>query len=130
VTRTPIRLSILFLPYAILVLAAFALGIALLFSSLAISFPDVIDMYQVALTAWMYLTPVIYPQEIIPSAYRVWMVSLNPMYYLVEIFRMPIYEGVLPPFHIVLIGTGIALFSLVAGWAIFTHNADQFNYRI
>jgi ABC-type polysaccharide/polyol phosphate export permease len=130
VTRTPIHLSILFLPYAILVLAAFTLGIALLFSSLAVFFPDIIEMYQVAITAWMYLTPVIYPEAIIPSSYRVWMIGLNPMYYLIQIFRLSIYEGILPPLHTLLIGTGIALFTLILGWAVFTHNADQLNYRI
>jgi ABC-type polysaccharide/polyol phosphate export permease len=130
VTRIPLHPSILFLPYSVLLLAAFALGIALLLSSLAVTFPDVIEMYQVALIAWMYLTPIIYPEEIIPSAYRNLILGLNPMYYLIQIFRMPIYDGVLPPPGILLIGSGIALFTLLLGWAVFTRNADKLNYRI
>lgn len=130
VTRTPIHPSIFFLPYSILALTAFALGIALLLSSLAVSFPDVIEMYTVVLIAWMYLTPVIYPVEIIPSAYRFLLVGLNPMYYLIQMFRLPIYGGVLPPANIILIGSGMAFLMLLLGWAVFTRNSDTLNYRI
>ena len=130
VTRTPLHPTALFLPYSILVLSAFALGIALLFSSLAISFPDVIEMYQVGLMAWMYLTPIIYPADILPDALEPWLTGLNPMYYMIEMFRMPIYDGLLPPLNILLIGSGMALVTLILGWAVFTRNADQMNYRI
>jgi ABC-2 type transport system permease protein len=130
ITRTPISPSILFLPVSILALAAFALGISLLFSSLAVSFPDVIEMYAVGLIAWMYLTPIIYPAEIIPISYRFWVIGLNPMYYLVQMFRLPIYAGELPPLRIVLIGMGMAVTTLLLGWAVFTRSADQINYRI
>jgi len=57
---------VLFLPVSILLLTAFTLGFGLMLSALAIYFPDVAEMYQILLTAWMYLTPIIYPEEIIP----------------------------------------------------------------
>jgi ABC-type polysaccharide/polyol phosphate export permease len=126
---TPLRWTILFLPYSILLLAAFALGIGLLLSSWATSFPDVVEMYQVALMAWMYLTPIIYPQDIIPVTYRLFLVDLNPMYYLIQIFRLPIYEGILPPLHVLMIGTGLALITFLLGWTVFSKNADKLNYR-
>ncbi|MBI3998904.1 MAG: ABC transporter permease, partial [Armatimonadetes bacterium] len=66
----PIGPAALFLPVSILLLAMFALGVGLLVSTLAVYFPDVAEMYQVGLLAWMYLTPIIYPEEIIPEAYR------------------------------------------------------------
>jgi ABC-type polysaccharide/polyol phosphate export permease len=129
VTRTPIRITMLFVPYAMLLLAAFALGIGLLLSTLAVNFPDVAEMYTIALTAWMYLTPIIYPLDIIPPAYRSWLLNLNPMYYLLQIFRLPIYDGVLPPLRTVAIGSIVALFTLILGWAVFSRNADALNYR-
>jgi ABC-2 type transport system permease protein len=129
ITAIPLRWSILFLPLAIFLLAAYALGIGLLFSTLAVYFPDVAEMYQVVLIAWMYLTPIIYPQEIIPETFRSWFLNLNPMYYLIEIFRMPIYEGGLPPWPILQIGAGIALTTLLFGWIVFSRKADEFTYR-
>jgi len=86
-------------------------------------------MYQVGVLAWMYLTPVLYPIEIIPEAYRFWLIHLNPMYYLVEIFRQPVYAGVLPSWPMLAAGTAIALAALIAGWTIFSLRADEFTYR-
>ncbi len=125
----PLRWSLAFLPVAMLLLAAFALGIGLLFSAWAVYFPDMAEMYQVALIAWMYLTPVLYPVAIIPEAYRFWFFHLNPMYYLLEIFRRPVYEGVLPSWPLLAAGSGIALLTLLAGWIVFSTRADEFTYR-
>lgn len=36
----------------------------LFISSVAVFFPDVAEMYQVLLTAWLYLTPIIYPESL------------------------------------------------------------------
>jgi ABC-2 type transport system permease protein len=124
----PLRLSILFLPISILLLAAFALGIGLLLSTLAISFPDVADMYQIVLLGWMYLTPVIYPEQIVPDSYR-FVFVLNPMYHLLRVFREPIYDGVLPDGRTLVLGVIIALATLITGWLLFSWRADRFAYQ-
>ena len=125
----PLSWAILFLPVPILLLSAFALGIGLLFSAWTIYFPDLTEMYQVALVAWMYLTPIIYPLEIIPTRLAFWF-HLNPMFYLVQVFRLPIYQGVLPPWHIWLPAVLISLSTLALGWFVFCSRADDFTYRI
>jgi ABC-type polysaccharide/polyol phosphate export permease len=119
----------LFLPISMLILGCFALGVGLLLSTLAIYFPDVVDMYQVVLTAWMYLTPVIYPATIIPVQYRQLLLSINPMYYFIQIFRQPIYDGLIPSWQMLATGGGIALITLVAGWLVFSWKANEFTYR-
>lgn len=130
VTRTPLRAPALFLPVALLLLALFALGVGLLLSALAVYFPDVTEMYQIALLAWMYLTPIIYPEEIVPEAYRAWMFGLNPMYYLVRLFRLPLYTGVWPSLADVGSAAAISLSVLLGGWLIFAKRADEFAYRV
>ncbi|HSR32188.1 MAG TPA: ABC transporter permease [Anaerolineae bacterium] len=125
----PLRWSLLFLPVSIVMLAAFSLGVGLLFSAWAIYFPDVSEMYTVALTGWLYLTPIIYPKEMIPEAYRFWFLHLNPMYYMVQAFRRPIYEGVLPTGALVAAAGVMSLVTLVVGWTVFSSRADQFTYR-
>ena len=57
VTGVPIRLAILFLPVPLLLLAFFALGVGLTISTLAVFYPDVAEMYGIAIVGWMYLTP-------------------------------------------------------------------------
>jgi ABC-type polysaccharide/polyol phosphate export permease len=128
VTGIPLTWNILFVPISIFLLAAFALGVGLILSTLAIYFPDVVEMYQVMILGWMYLTPVIYPEEILPEPLRFWLTNLNPMYHLIKIFRLPIYGGELPTLETLLIGTAIALFTLLAGWLIFSKKSDEFAY--
>ena len=128
VTHRPITWAILFIPIPILFLTAFALGIGLLLSSLALRFPDVSEMYRIVIQAWMYLTPIMYPSEIIPAAYRAWLLYLNPAYYLILMFRVPIYDGVLPSLPLSLIGGGMSLLTLVIGWIYFSNQADKFAY--
>ncbi|UCC75882.1 MAG: ABC transporter permease [Anaerolineales bacterium] len=130
VTGLPIRPAALFLPVSILLLAACALGVGLLLSTAAVYFPDVIDMYQMALTAWMYLTPVIYPEEIIPESIRFWLLNLNPAYHLIKLFRQPLYYGMLPTPMRLACATVVGLGALAIGWLVFTGKADDFAYRI
>jgi ABC-2 type transport system permease protein len=129
VVGLPLRWTILFLPVSVLLLVSFALGVGLVLSAWAIYFPDVSEMYQVVLTAWFYLTPIIYPLPTIPERYRFWFYHLNPMYYFIQIFRKPIYEGILPDWPLLAAGTLIALFTLAVGWIIFCSRADEFAYR-
>jgi ABC-2 type transport system permease protein len=129
ILRRPLTWAALFLPVAILSLTAFALGVGLLLSSLAVRFPDVAEMYQIILQAWMYLTPILYPSDILPAAYRKWLLYFNPMYYQVLMFRVPLYDGVLPSLPLVIVGVGIALGTLVIGWIYFSYQADKFAYH-
>lgn len=128
IIHRPITWAVLFIPIPIVLLTAFALGVGLLLSSIAVRFPDISEMYQILIQAWMYLTPIMYPSDILPDAYRTWLLYLNPMYYLILMFRVPIYDGVLPSLPLSLIGTGIALVTLVVGWIYFSYQADRFAY--
>jgi len=121
--------SLIILPAA-LFLALFALGVGLLLSTWAVYFPDVAEMYQILVTAWMYLTPIIYPENIVPEATQAWIFDLNPMYYLVTMFRKPLYEGVLPSWDIITIAGGMSVIIAALGWITFTRKADEFAYRV
>ncbi len=130
VTGMTFHLSLLFVPISVLILAAFSLGVGLLISTLAVYFPDIAEMYQIVLTAWMFLTPIMYPEEILPQAYRAYITTLNPMYHLVKLFRIPIYYGRLPDLMEFLIPLIISLTVLIIGWMVFTRKSDEFAYRI
>lgn len=126
----PLRWSALFIPISILLLAAFTLGMGLIISTLAVFFPDVSEMYQIILLAWMYLTPIIYPEEIIPQAYSYWLFNLNPMYHLVKVFRMPLYGGLLPDWKTLSVSVIVSLTTLIVGWVIYSRKADEFAYYV
>ena len=98
-------------------------------SSLAVLFNDVLDMYQLLLQAWFYLTPIIYPKDVIASRFP-WVLTLNPMYYMVEIVRLPIVEGQVPDATTLLAAVGLAIAALFLGAWSFTRRADEFAYRL
>lgn len=130
VTGTPLAPTTLLLPLAIALLTLFTLGIGLLLSTLAVYFPDVAEMYQIALLGWMYLTPIFYPEQIIPASYRWWLLNVNPMFHLVQFFRLSLYDGHWPsPGHLAVVAA-VAVAALALGWIVFTKKADEFAYRI
>lgn len=129
ILRRPITWAILFLPIAMLSLTAFALGVGLLLSSLAVRFPDIAEMYQIILQAWLYLTPIMYPSDILPDSYRKLLLYFNPMYYQVLMFRVPIYDGVLPSTPLCIIGISVAFLTLIIGWIYFSKQSDKFAYQ-
>jgi ABC-type polysaccharide/polyol phosphate export permease len=129
VTGVPVRITAAFLPVSILLLASFTLGLGLMISTVAVYFPDVAEMYQIILIAWMYLTPIIYPETAIPAKYQLFL-HLNPLYYLVKLWRVPLYDGRWPIWSEVWPAMLIAFGMLVAGWLIFTSKSDEFAYRV
>jgi len=130
VLRVPPTLPLLFVPVAMALLAVFALGLGLLLSSVVVFFPDTLDIYSIVLTAWLYLSAVFYPYEIIPIQYRWWFFNVNPMYHLILLFRDPLYYGNWP--SLAHIGTAalVAVGTLVVGWFSFARRSDELAYRI
>lgn len=125
----PLTLALLWLPLAILLMVMFTLGLSLLISTLAVYFVDVVDLYSILLTVWFYLTPVIYPLEIVPDQYAS-LVALNPMTYMLDLFRSIIYTGEPPSAQVWGIAAGLAIVTLGFGWLLFTRRANDFAYRI
>ncbi|HEV7668603.1 MAG TPA: ABC transporter permease [Thermoanaerobaculia bacterium] len=121
--------AILFLPIAILLAALFTLGAGLLLSPLAVFFSDVVELVGVLLTLLMYLTPVIYPYEILPDRVR-WIVRFNPLRSILEIFRDPIYLQKVPPITHIAVSTGIAIIALAIGAWAFKKSSDRIPFYV
>jgi len=125
----PFRASLLFLPLPILIATTFAFGVSLLLAGICIEFNDVVQIYQAALLAWMYVTPVVYPIDVVPERFR-WLILANPMTYLVEIFRTPIYGGVLPGGAAIARAAAASGLALVVGWWVFARRSDRIAYLV
>jgi ABC-2 type transport system permease protein len=129
VTGHPLKPALLFLPVAILIAALFTLGAGLLLSPLAVFFSDVVELIGVLLTLLFYLTPVIYPKDIVPERLR-WVVRYNPIRSILEVFRDPIYQGEIPPLSHLTVSVVIALFVLALGAWVFRRSSDRIPFYI
>ena len=125
----PFLPSALLLPVFMIFLFSFSLGVALLVSTVAVFFPDVADLYPVVLTAWMYLTPIIMPLTIYREILNGLLLYINPLYYIVNMFRILVLDGFVP--HLMTwVATCVASFGvLIIGWLIFCWRADSFAYN-
>ena len=125
----PFTPALLFLPVPILLTTLFSLGISLALAPLSLMFADIVPIYQVILTAWMYVTPIIYPLTALPDEYRRILV-LNPMTHLVEAFRTPIYQGAIPSENVLITSTIAGIGTLLIGWFVFRRYSDRVAYYI
>jgi ABC-2 type transport system permease protein len=128
VLRKPVGLALLSIPVVLLGATLFAFGISLAISAATLHFADTADAYGVAVMAWMYATPVIYPSAILPASVRA-IVAANPMTLYVEAFRRPFYENASVEPATLLAGLGIGAGTLLVGWLLFTRMADEVPYR-
>ncbi|HUP24624.1 MAG TPA: ABC transporter permease [Thermoanaerobaculia bacterium] len=116
--------AVLFLPVSILLAALFALGAGLLLSPLAVFFVDVVEMVGVTMTLLLYLTPVFYPMAILPERY-LFLVRLNPIRSVLEVFRDPIYYGKVPPLSHLAVTVAVVAIALVVGIVFFRRSSSR-----
>ena len=117
--------ALLFVPVALALVLLFSYGVALILSASSVFFHDTVHLYQALLTAWMYLTPIFYPVEIVPPAWAP-IFYLNPLYHLVTIFREPIYSGQWPDPTNVAAAAAYAFGTAALGWWYFERSRDRF----
>jgi ABC-type polysaccharide/polyol phosphate export permease len=124
----PLHATLLLSPLVMIFLAMFSLGIGLLISTIGIYFADVVEMYQIVLSAWFYITPIIYPLDVLPQNIQVWL-RFNPTVHLINLFRDLVFVGTIPPIQNWLLCLLISSTTLLLGWLVFTGKADEFAYR-
>lgn len=120
--------ALLTLPLAVLALFLFIYGLSLVLTTLNVFYRDVRWFYDSVLLILFYMTPIIYPAKVVPEQFR-FILDWNPLTWLLELFRAPIYEGRVPEAHEMAAGFGAAIGAFVLGWIVFHKYEDQFiNY--
>ncbi len=91
--------TFLFLPYLLLLLALFAIGIGLLLAMLNVRYRDVAYLVTIVLNLLFYATPIIYPISLVPETVQgPWgevparaLYDLSPLTQFVQAFRDAVY---------------------------------------
>lgn len=122
-----VNINHLALPFVFLTLMMFILGISFMVSALAVFFRDLVHLYSVFITMWMYLTPILYPLEIVPENFRQYIVY-NPLYHFITFVRTIIVKGSLPDPTAFLVCFAYGIGSLLIGLTIFKYLQDDFIY--
>jgi lipopolysaccharide transport system permease protein len=109
--QAPVTSAILYLPLLVGVLAAFALAVSLVLSTLQVRWRDVGVAMPVLVQVWMFVSPVIYPLSVVPDAWRP-LYLLNPVAGIIHSFRDVLLRGQAPdpvPLGFALVVTALVL---------------------
>jgi ABC-2 type transport system permease protein len=125
VERVPLGPTALLLPFGLIMLLAFSIGLSLLLSAPSVFFRDVMHLWGVVTIAWTYATPLFYPFSILPA----WMQTFerfNPMYIYVTYIRDVVLYQHVPSVAMHAACVACALVSLAVGYLVFRKNEHKF----
>lgn len=129
ITGTTFYSTLLGIPLLFIYLLIFSLGIGLALSALVVYFRDIQHLYGVLLTAWMYLTPIFYPLEMLPDWLRVY-VENQPLSLFIQVFRESVLYGQWPSLEEHVLCILYSCVSLIIGFWIFKSNEKNFILHI
>lgn len=95
ITGTAFTPALLLLIFDMLCLLGFVTGMSLLLTTAMTFFQDTQFLWGVVSMMWMYLTPLFYPESIIPAQFLT-AYHMNPMYQYITFARICIIDGVSP----------------------------------
>lgn len=128
-TGESITKAYLLLPYILLCVVAFTIGLGMILAAGMTFFRDVQFLWGIINMLWMYLTPLFYPVSIVPDGFRQ-VILQNPMYGYVHAVRTIVMDGVAPQpiafFQCTLTAAGM----LLVGIFVFKKSQDQFIFYI
>ena len=104
----------------------FSYGFGLVLAACTVYFRDIQHLYSVFTSIWMYMTPIIYPEEVLLSSGLGIIMKLNPMYYYTHSFRSLVIYGEIPTFNENIMCMVFALLALVVGLLVFKKLQDRF----
>jgi lipopolysaccharide transport system permease protein len=105
--RGRLHATVLWLPLLWMLQMLFVCGLSWFVAALGVFLRDTPQGLSLVLTAWLFLTPIIYPLAVVPESYRSYL-AFNPWTPLVESHRRVILDGTAPDF------AGLTYFAVVA----------------
>ncbi|MBR6791830.1 MAG: ABC transporter permease [Ruminococcus sp.] len=119
-------LALLCLPVVMIIEYVMALGLALPFSAITVYFRDLEHILGIITMAWIYLTPVLYPIDMIADETIKKLFYINPMTSVIVAYRDILYYAKVPDFSTLMIALAFGVVILVAGFAVFSKLKKHF----
>lgn len=121
----PLTKSMLLLPLVILFMLIFSTGVSMILASLNVFFRDTQFLWSVLITMWNFLTPIFYPESIIPARFMP-VYRLNPLYQFCHFARTVVIDGVSPAPSAYLSCILACVIPLMIGVYFFRKTQDKF----
>jgi ABC-2 type transport system permease protein len=113
-----LSLTMLLLPLLVLLQLVFTFGLGSLLAAVQVYFRDVQYFLGILITAWFFLTPVVYSLELVPRSLRP-LLSINPMAWDITSFQDIWFYGRLPQWPLLLGFAAVSILSLLVGILVY-----------
>lgn len=117
--------TVLLLPMVVIPHFLFTAGFAWFISALGVFVRDCKHFMALALSAWMYATPIVYPADRLPEEWR-WLSWVNPISGMISDYRHLILEGKIPEFVPYVSYSVVAILFCAGGFYFFHKTKDSF----
>ena len=117
--------TVLWLPVLAVPQLLLTFGAAWLVASLGVFLRDIVQGIALLLMVWMYLTPIIYPETIVPARFLPY-INANPFTHLIRSYRNIMLEGRAPDWSGLAYFTGFALLVFIFGYWWFARTRKNF----
>ncbi len=125
----PFHQTLIFVPFATVLLFIFTLGASMMVSVATIYFRDVIYLSTVFLQLLYFVTPILYPDGALPPSYLPYL-QLNPLYWQINLFHQLVYFGQVPTVFEWAMGIGTSLVVFFGGLFILLGLEEDLVFRL
>ncbi|MBQ27449.1 MAG: hypothetical protein CMH81_04825 [Nitrospiraceae bacterium] len=122
---TPLTWTVVFVPLLVCLQLLFTIGLTWTIACLGVFVRDTGHAIGLGTQMWMFLTPIIYPAELVPESLKILLV-INPMAHLVKGYRLAIIEGTVPDIAGLLILTCVMVMVAAFGYLFFMRSKPAF----
>ena len=116
--QVPVNLNIIWVVPIFFIQQIFTLGLSLFLSAINLVYRDIQYLLNLIISLWFYLTPIVYPTDIVPDRYKI-IFKLNPMSVIINAYRESILAGGIPSLSSLLIAFIVSLLTLYLGFIYF-----------
>jgi lipopolysaccharide transport system permease protein len=116
--KIPLNISLVALPLIMLIEFIFTLGFVFILSALNVYFRDIEHLWANLVMAWFYLTPIVYPLDMVPAKYMS-IFFINPFAVFITAYRDILYRGIFPNFTLLLNLSILSVLILCFGYLLF-----------
>ncbi len=97
---------------------------------LCVYFRDIEYIWSVLTQLLFYMVPILYHLETINTKWMVFVIKINPLYSMIELFRHCILYGQMMSWKLLLYATVVSLITLGIGILFFNWKSDDIIYHL
>ena len=103
----------------------FSMGVGFILAALSVKYRDIVHLYSVFLTGFIYLAPIMYPIDILNNVLRT-IVKINPVTNILEMFRGFMMYNSMPDVYTIVMSIVPSALVLAIGLLVFYKKQDEF----